>query len=387
MFKNSQEWILLQWSGASGAIRIYGILFALLGSVFLAGCSTGESAFRQGDYAEAARVSADRLSRQPKSEKAAEIFLNAYPQARAEWLERAKQAEGDMADPFRWERVFAAYEVLRDLSNRAALTPFAGSRGIVIDYHNEDLETARVNTVSARVAIGDGLVGTGDLYAAREAFGHYQVAMDFAGRREDLLQKLEVARRQGTLYVGVDPVVAQEHGINPDKLGSVLIMELERHPVSGFVSFLPSAELGDIVASRFLEMSIGELSIDRVEAEVGQREYHRVLSTELQDEDAEPREVRAKVFRREKKLVSSCPVQLRIFDGESGDVVFVREFDGRSVWSAQWDVLVGNKRAVAGEELHLSEPPDPELAELAQRLSESITAEARDMLAVYFDER
>ncbi|MDQ8185733.1 hypothetical protein, partial [Pelagicoccus sp. SDUM812002] len=56
----------------------------------------------------------------------------------------------------------------------------------------------------------------------------------------------------------------------------------------------------------------------------------------------------------------------------------------QSVWVTQWDVLQGNRRAVAGRELQLSEPPDPEHAELMQQLAETLAGQARDVLVNYY---
>ncbi len=358
----------------------------VLGLFLLAACETGESAFRQGDYAQAARVSADRLARRPDNEKAAEIFLHAYPQARAEWTGRARQALENTSDPFRWERALSAYEVLQGLSTRAALTPFAGTSGIEIVYYHSEIESARVNAGKGRIEFADALLGKGDLYAAREAFEHYSIAMRFTGERDDILQKLEDARRAGTLLVGVDPVVAQGHSLNPTSMLNTLVKELERRAPHGFVAFVPSSELGEMKAEQYLELSIGEVSIVRSEAEVGQKLFQRVLPPSIQDSEAPPVEVKATLYKREKTIELACPARVRIFEGTDGDAVLNRELPGRTAWGAQWDVVQGNRRALGGYEVHLSEPADPEHAKLMQQLAEALADQARDVLAGYYSE-
>ncbi|MDQ8182661.1 hypothetical protein [Pelagicoccus sp. SDUM812005] len=358
----------------------------LCGLLALAGCETGESAFRQGDFAEAARVSADRLARKPDNEKAAEIFLRAYPQARAEWLGRARQAQEDGSDPFRWERVLSAYEVLQGLSSRAALTPFAGKRGIEIVYYHAEIESARSEAGKGRIQFADALMESGDLYDAREAHEHYLAATRFVGQRADVLRKADEARRAGTLLVGIDGVTAQGHSLNPERMMAALVEELERHPPHRFVAFVPSSELGEREAVQYLELSIGEVSVSRSEAEVGERSFRRVLTMPVQNSEAESVEVKAKVFKREKTFDLFCPARVLVFEGSGWDAVFNRELPGRSVWAAQWDVLQGDRRAIEGQELSLSEPADPEHAKLMQQLTESVAAQARDALASFYRE-
>ncbi|MDQ8197365.1 hypothetical protein QEH56_04360 [Pelagicoccus enzymogenes] len=358
------------------------VVLILCGLILLSGCETGESAFKQGDFAEAARVSADRLARKPDNEKAAAIFLRAYPQARAEWLGRARQAEENTSDPFRWERALSAYEVLQGLSTRAALTPFAGQSGIEVVYYHAEIESARAKAAESRIQFADALMEDDDLYRAREAYDHYLVAMRFAGERDDIVQKAEDARRAGTLLVGIDPVRAQGHSLNPGSMMAALVHELEAHGPHGFVAFVPSSELGETKAHQYLELSIGELVVNRHEAEIGQTAFQRVLNASVQD--AEPVEVKAKVFRREKRIELACPARVRVFEGAAWEVALNRELPGKSSWAVQWDVLQGDRRAVTGQELQLSEPPDPEHAELMQQLAEALAVQARDALASYY---
>ncbi len=357
-------------------------LILLSGLLLLSGCETGESAFRRGDFAEAARVSADRLARKPENEKAAAIFLSAYPQARAEWLGRARQALENTSDPFRWERALSAYEVLQGLSSRAALTPFAKRTEIEVVYYHTEIEQARANAANGRIQYADALMEEENLYKAREAYDHYLAAMRFAGQRDDISQMAEAARRAGTLVVGVDPVQARGHSLNPASMMMALMKELESHPPHGFVAFVPSGELGEMEAHQFLELSIGEVAVERHEAEVGQKAYKRELIPPVPAE--EPFEVEATVFKREKRFELSCPARARVFEGAGWEPVLDRELPGRSSWSVQWEVLKGDPRALNGRELQLSEPPDPEHAKLMQQLAEALAAQARDVLASYY---
>ena len=350
--------------------------------LFLSGCATGETAFRQGDYAEAARVSADRLSRQPNAESAREVFLNAYPQARAEWLSRAESARRDSADPFRWERVYEAYEVLRDLANRAALTPFAGQGDIVIDYFLDEIEEAKVNAATARIEFADNLLKEGDLYQARAAYEHYTVAMRYAGQREDIQRKLDAAHVAGTSQLGIDPVVARGHGLNPEELTAAIVSDFSEHRIHFFVEAAASSSWDDREADQYLEVVIGEMSIVREESEVGERIVHHELPPRPEGE--EPREVSATIVTREKRIVASCPVTLSVFDVARDQWVFERDVVSQSLWSSQWEVVLGDRRAIVEEELRLAEPPDPELTEMAQDLARHVVDDVRANLRAHF---
>lgn len=366
--------------------RLCAALGLALGVFLLTGCETGEAAFRQGDYAQAARVAADRLARRPDNEKAAEIFLHAYPQARAEWAGRARQALDNAGDPFRWERALSAYEVLQGLSTRAALTPFAGTSGIEIVYYHTEIESARINAGQGRIDFADALMEKGDLYSAREAFDHYSEAVRFAGQRDDLLQKIEDARRAGTLLVGVDPVVAQGHSLNPARVLSALVKELESHAPHRFVAFVPSSELGEVKAVQYLQLTVGEVSVVRSEAEIGQKAFVRVLDSSVQDTGESAVEVKATLFTREKIIEIACPAHLKVFEGMQGEAVLNRELPVLTAWGTQWDIVHGDRRALGGREVQLSEQADPAHAHLMQQLVEVLAAQARDVLAVYYKE-
>ncbi len=375
-------------SACAGARLLVAIVWrscALATGLWLSGCATGQSAFRNGDYVEAVRVSSERLARSPDNEKSRAVFVTAYPQARAEWLSRAARAAEDAGDPFRWERVLAAYEVLQNLSNQAALTPFAGGEGIEIDFHHEELASARSAAIAAREAYGDALLERGEMQAAREAYEHYQVAVGYAENRTELIRKMDTARSAGTLWVGIDPVVARGHGLNPALLEGALSDALRAQPVHGFVAFLPSPELAAYQGAMYLQVSIGELSLNRTGREVGRRQLQRTLPSLAKEELAEePRIARAEVVTRDKKVVASTMARVRLFGTAESHVLLDREIGARHVWSAQWDIVAGDRRAVGDEPLRLAEPPDPDLAESAAGLADELALEVRNLMASYF---
>ncbi|MDQ8201769.1 hypothetical protein [Pelagicoccus sp. SDUM812003] len=350
-------------------------------SWILSGCATGTAAFRQGDYTEAARVSADRLSRNPNNRKAGEVFLQAYPQARELWLQKIRSARAVESDPFRWERVYEAYQVLRDLANRASLTPFAARSEIVVDFHLDDIESARRHLVEARVSHAESLLDLNDRYAAREAYDHFGVALRYAGQREDLLERQDIAREAGTLLVGIDPSLAQGHGINPEKLDTLLLEKLMDRPARLFVRFLPAAQAEAAQVAHFAQVEIGDLSLHRSESEAGQRDFRRALEKAEGQEHDSKREISATVFTRRKELAASCPVVVRVFHSGTQETLLERSLEVAAVWSAEWDVLTGNRRALPDESFRFSEPPDPELSEMADREAYEIAQRTREILA------
>lgn len=361
------------------------LLLALTG--ILTGCATGGAAYRSGNYTEAARISADRLSHSPNAEKAREIFLVSYPQALSEWKVRVAAAESDESDPFRWERALRGYEVLQELSGKAALTPFGREGTVEIGNYYDRIEESRRQAVAAREAAGDRLMETGDLYAAREAYDHFERALVLARGNGRIEEKLDRALAMGTLWVGIDPVLAREHGINPSKLESALVEVLTQRPVDRFVAFGRSDELGDGAALHFLEVSIGEMGVERRESEVDQRAYHREIEIDRKrgdDGEVKLRHVDAKVFTRRKELLADCPARIRVFDTADDRMALERELDVKTAWAADWDVMVGDKRALGDEHFRWSEPPDPELSEVADGLAYQIAEDVRSVLVNYY---
>lgn len=365
-------------SGSSFAILVLVVAAAAL----LSGCATGRAAFKAGNYTEAAKVAADRLARSPKAEKAAEVFLLAYPVARNEWLAEVAEAEADRWDPFRWERVANGYGVLRDLANRAALTPFANQEAIVIDYFNEEFVEAKSLAAKARESAGDELLNTGEMYDAREAFHHFEVAISFAGPKPVLMQKRETALELGTLLVAIDPVNVKGHGVNASLLESALVHDLKVQKSHRFVRFVEAGGPGEVPADYFVSLTVGELSLERVDAEVGRTPFRKVIGEGREGE--RQREVGAVLFRREKRITANSPANLAVFGRGADQPVFEVQLASARSWVAHWDVLEGDSRAVEGRELHLREPADPGFDELAQLSVEGLVADTRTSLAGYF---
>lgn len=351
----------------------------------LSGCATGTRAFRNGDYTEAARVAADRLSWSPKAQKAGEIFLMAYPLAWDEWKIRLAAAESDTADPFHWERVVASYDALRDLSNRAALTPYRDHPSITIESFSEAYQVARGNAAAAREEAGDALMEHADLYASREAYRHYSVAWQYAPHREVLSAKLEEARALGTITVGLDSIRMEGHGINPSSLESELLALLSDDPGHLFVRFVRSNEMLDGGVDYFVTVSVGELSLERSDAEVGRTPYHRLIHVGHDSEAT--REVAAMVYHREKRFTTESPAWIEVYQVGLAESVLEDRLIGFGSWAARWDVLEGDKRAIGDRTLRLGEPTDPEFGELAQISTVSVANELHHTLVGFFSDK
>ncbi|MEZ0607199.1 hypothetical protein ACAW74_01730 [Fibrella sp. WM1] len=188
----------------------------------LMACSSGKTAYRRGQYAEAVRKASERL-RQPRGwgrrghELAAEVvkraFVNGYNQHQA----TIRTLSADTQRPFRWEAVFGEYETLQSMTADAqrALQPLSDQQvatdwlaNYPTDYTNVLAETREL-AAAERYQLAEAAFAQRqtDRLAARAAYEQYQVAQKWVPSYQQSAQRSLEAFSFAVLRVLIEPPV------------------------------------------------------------------------------------------------------------------------------------------------------------------------------------
>lgn len=358
-------------------------------ALLLSGCVTGERAYQLGDYTRAVHLSAKRLAGHPNSRKAEDVLVNAYPQARAEWLQRADYAKSETFDPFRWERVYEAYRHVHDLADRARQTPVGQAAALDLSYFDSAQQEARTNAAAARDRAGDALLAHGERHAARDAYFHFERSLSYLPHQSDVGRKLALAKALGTLRVSLGPVVSRDHGLglNPAELERAVLEELASRPIHQFVEFVPGylAEVAD--THHYLQLTVVGADIGREYESHSSYDYAREIVVG-KTEEAEPKEIKktvfAQLFEHRKETRSDAWLSMNIYDEETDTLAFTRQIREQVDWRARWYRVFGDRRALSKPVHESHEPIAPSYYSQAQELTEELAETVYYQLRSYY---
>jgi hypothetical protein len=339
-------------------------LITLLLSFILA-CSAGKQALQRGDYLKSVEQAVGRLQSSPGNRKARETLARAYPQLTRYYEDQIAQAKRGI-DPLRWENVSLyygfleqAYEMIQ--RSPAALTVIPNPRN-----YQMDLNASRVKAAEARYALGMQFLDkarAGDRQAAKQAYEHFQVAMEYQPNFRDSDQMMLEARDLATVYVLVEPIPMHSRSLNlTSEFFQNQIVEYVRNTTfSPFVHFYGLGELNatgqepdQVVRMAFDDFVVGQATIRE---RVLKREVDSVVvGTVTVNEGGKEIEkdvygsVSAEVHMFEKTLTSTGLLDVQIIDPRRRSTISQRKFPGTFEWRDRWGYFNGDERALTDED-------------------------------------
>ena len=174
--------------------KVYHLLFSLLVVLIVSSCSSGNKAYKKGDYFKACQESIDRLRSNPKNEKAAYVLTSSYPLAQ-QTAERTIQ-NAELANQIdKYDVIVYQYERLNQLANDIYRCPKALE---LIPRPKEYVtELGAVKKLAAEQSYNLGLRALDDntMDQARVAYQYFQNANRYVPGYKDVLRKLEDARK------------------------------------------------------------------------------------------------------------------------------------------------------------------------------------------------
>lgn len=375
---------IIRWLGCAG------LAFAL---AILSGCVTGQRALENGQYTKAVHLSSQRLSKHANSPKAREVLIQAFPAAKAKWLERARAARADEANRFRWEEVVNAYAEIHEMVEQIRHTPVARSKKLDLRYHHAELEEALAKAAAARRLAGDEMLALQERYAARDAYHHYTRSLGFVPDQPEVRLNQAMAKDLGTIRVAFDPVTAHRYGINPFELEQEILREIDRFPFHEFIEVVPyhlAGPDGPRPPHHHIQINVRH-------ADIG-REFERCYTTSHEREivvgktkDDPPKDITKKVtatvFEYRREIESDASAICDIYDNESDDIIFSRHVSAWVDWDDSWYRVKGDHRALPPGIRESYEPSRPSYYQQAQDLTRELADEVYDELRAFYRER
>lgn len=243
-------------------------LYALAVVVIVwSGCSSGKSAYEQGNYYEAVITSVNRLRRNTDNKKSSETLRSSYPLAIRYYEDRANNAAAGSA-PFKYKEVVQHYTTLQSMYDEIQRSP--GALKVVpnpINYQSK-LEDAKRKAAEESYNAAILALGAGDRANAKKAYYLFIDCQNYSNGYRDVANQIEIARNAATVKVAVDPIPvnARNYSINAQYFDNKLNEFLQANNKNEFVKFyrLADAQNQKIAPDHIVQLSFDEFAIGQV---------------------------------------------------------------------------------------------------------------------------
>ncbi len=332
-------------------------------------CSTGNVAYKQGDYYKACLESIDFLRSNPKSKKAQTVLLEAYPLA-------IKNAQRDIDNALmlnsqdKYDVLVNAYEKVNNLADQIYKCPKAYE---LIPKPTEFItELAKARELAAEFAYNSGIkaLNAGGLDQSRAAYQYFQNANRYVKGYKDVLSKLDEARYYATLRVIVQkPYTNANFQYSADYFFNNLLAEIRQNTQNRFIRYYSQEEARKENMQnphQYIVLNFEDFTVGNIKESSNTSEYKRdsvvVGTVKIEGKIYNSyNTVTAKftTFRRE--VISSGVLSVRIIDVQSNQELQRRNLSGSYVWNTNWANYKGDDRALTEEQKRLCsrEPQNP----------------------------
>lgn len=241
---------------------------AVITLIFLEACSSGKSAYEQGNYYESVMTSINRLRRNTDHKKSVETLKQAYPLAVQYFEDQAKNAIASN-QPFKWVAVVQAYSSINAMHDEIKRSP--GALSVIpspVNYYAK-LDEAKRNAAEEYYNAGILALQAGNRDKAKEAYYAFQKTNEYVPGYKDVNNMMAAALNAATVKVLVTPVVATRNvGVSAEFFNDKISEFVHQTPISQFVKFYSDAEVktlkinpDHIVELQFDEFSVGQVSL------------------------------------------------------------------------------------------------------------------------------
>jgi len=247
-------------------------LIIILGS----SCSSGKSAYEQGNYYDAVMTAANRLCRNPGHRKSSKTLCAAYPLALKYHDERVNIAITSNV-VFKWREVVQQYTLLQSMHDQIQRCP--GSSKVISKPISYQVKLADARQKAAEESYNAGILALdmGDRTKAKEAYYLFINANDFVPGYKDVSKRIEQALALATIKVAVEPipVVSKNYALDANYFDSKLNEYLVSNQTNEFIKYYKMADAKSqrinpdhIVQLTFEEFSIGQVYVKEKESQI-----------------------------------------------------------------------------------------------------------------------
>ncbi len=344
--------------------------FLIIGFIafVISSCSTGSTAYKQGDYYKACIEAVERLRSNPKSKKAQTVLSDAYPMA-----QKTAQREIDNAllanNMNKYDVLVFQYERLNNLATQIYNCPKAYE---LIPKPVEFIaELSKAKEMAAEYAYGLGInaLNAGGLEQSRMAFQYFQSANRYVNGYKDVINKINEARYNATLRVIVQkPYTNANYQYSADFFYANLMTEMRMNSQNRFVRFYSQDEARKENMQnphQYIVLNFEDFSIGNVRETTNTADYKRdsvVVGTVKVDGKTynSYNTVTAKLTTQRREITSGGILSLRIIDVQSNQELQRRNLTGTYVWNTTWASFKGDDRALTSEQKRMCNT-DPQI--------------------------
>lgn len=357
------------------------LLFVII-ATWLMACSSGKIALKRGNFDLAVQKASQRLQ-QPRGlfkrgyqmapQVLKEAFVHAYNQHQTaiRRLSSASRSDSTQSFSFRWEAVFREYTQLQTLTNNArrglarqcsaCLEWLAAYPSSYADRQNEVRELAAADRYYAAEQAFP--YREENRLAAKEAYLHYQKALEWVPDYRQARAKSEEALPFAILRVVIEPL-SPTNEISPGKnweLQDLIFRQIEQSASpSTFVRlYLPNEQAGDgYPIHQAVQMQVTNyLPFDELitssSTTVYSNQTYKVGEKKINDSTKVDimEKVKGTLTTHRREIRAGLDLRMRALDTQTGNVLWEEPVWESRSWVTEWETFRGDKRALNGSSL------------------------------------
>lgn len=353
-------------------ITIYLFLISVL--FIVQSCSTGQSAFKKGNYYDATIQAVNTLRVKSDSKKSLEVVQKSYPMALDYYRQRIKQLSNSNS-PDKFLQIVETYTLMNKMADELSRCPAALAVVKPVVYFNEQLQQAEKLAVQEQFANALKLLESENIDDARLAYKRLLWVREKQPNMNDIDRQLAIAKDLATLKVVVEhlPELHSNYRINSKVFYHRLFDELEKSSGSEFVRFYKPAlaeELKirphEVVTVQYIDFNIGTMFKGE---HTNSYQLDSVIVGSYADDNGNEHNVKgtvkAEATVHEQEVKANGTLKIVIRDFQSDEIIQSRKFPGEYVWQNKWATYNGDSRAIPDDVLQLSKekqrvPPAPQ---------------------------
>ncbi|MBO0947884.1 hypothetical protein [Fibrella forsythiae] len=375
-------------------------LFVAVGVVVLS-CSSGKTAYRRGDFAEAVQKASQRLSQKPGISRrghalAKQVIQRAFVDGYEQHQSTIRSLVAQAGKPFRWEAVFTEYSVLQQMTTDARQAA-PGSDWLATypaDY-SQRLDESRGLAAEERYALAESayVYRESNRQAARDAYEQYQKALAWVPGYRQAAQKSLESFPYAVLRVLIEPPVLTPE-LDPSEtaeLGRDIFSSLQgdNHP-SPYVHLLDPNQVDVGIDGAFrlydgfpvneaVQVAVSDYRpydshFTTTSTTVESNQLYKVGTKRINDSTVVDvmEKVKGTLTLHTHLVEARMDVDLRAIDTKTGRVIWTDSDQSTADWKIQWETFSGDDRALNGHTLLTATGTPPSRQSLLSSLSSNM---------------
>jgi len=363
---------------------------------FISGCSTGQKAFKNGDYYEATLQAVKNLRTNSDSEKSSALIQKSYPMA-LDYYRQQIDIELKSNNIDKYSTAVEHYSKLNALADEISRCPAALKVVKPVVYFTDQQKKAEQLATKEQYENAQNLIKTENIDDARNAVQRLEWVKSKDPNYPNLTNSLIFAENLATRKVVVEDLPAMSKGfnINSKVFYNRLFDDLKNQSEKKYLRFYKpktaeEIELtpNDVVTVQFIDFTIGTL-VEREKVETHKSDSIKVgtFKDAAGVEHAVLGVVEAEVTVHEREILSRGVLKISIKDFASGEIIESQKFPSEFIWQNQWASFNGDSRAVPASIIKLTKvkqtvPPSPQ--EMFLLFSDPVYNSASSYLKSYY---